>query len=128
MGRSFWRTAGSRAEEIGLVELPVAVLPIVRLPFIGTSLTMAGPTISGWLARLMARRRFIGLELHGIDLLDDRDEGLSDLVGHQPDIEIPHERKAKCVAAAIETLLAAGAEPLTSLSAAHRLCGSREDA
>ena len=104
-----------------MVELPVAVLPVLRLPVIGTTLAMAGPAVSRVLGRAVARRRFVGLELHGIDLLDDRDAGLDDLVGRQPDVTVPRERKAASIAAAVRALLAAGAEPLTSREAAARV-------
>ncbi len=121
MGRAFWRRGRGRAGEIDLLELPVAVIPGLRVPFIGTTLTLAGPTAAGLMARAMARRRFVGLELHGIDLLDERDPGLADLVGHQPDVTIPLGRKTAAIRAAIRTLLDAGAQPVTSLEAADRL-------
>lgn len=121
MGRTYWRRATGDGDEIGLVELPVAVLPLLRFPFIGTSLTMAGPTASGLLGRAMASRRFVGLELHGIDLLDDRDPGLTDLLGHQPDIKVPYRRKAACIRAAVEALRRAGSEMMTSQAAAEQL-------
>jgi hypothetical protein len=121
MGTSYWRRGRGAPGEIGMVELPVAVLPVLRLPVIGTTLAMAGPAVSRVLGRAVARRRFVGLELHGIDLLDDRDAGLDDLVGRQPDVTVPRERKAASIAAAVRALLAAGAEPLTSREAAARV-------
>jgi len=83
--RAPWRRGAS-----SLIELPVAVTPLVRLPAIGTSLILA----PGWLrARLigsMRRRGFFNLELHGIDLIDAEEDGIpGELVARQPDLRVP---------------------------------------
>jgi peptidoglycan/xylan/chitin deacetylase (PgdA/CDA1 family) len=118
MGSGFWRRGRGAEGDIGLIELPVALLPGLRVPFIGTTLTMAGVQASRLMGRAMRRRRFVGLELHGIDLLDHRDPGLDELVGHQPDLTIPRTGKAAAITAAVTELKKGGALALTSHEAA----------
>ncbi len=79
IGQPYWRTGS------GLIEMPIQVSGPLRLPFIGTSLTMAGKTLSRWLTRGVLGERFINLELHGIDALDVHD-GLEALASVQPDL------------------------------------------
>jgi len=85
----------SRGE--GPLELPVQVTRGARLPYIGTTLTLAGPRKARWLTRMVLGEPLINLELHGIDLLDATD-GLAALVPHQPDVKIPLERKLETLA------------------------------
>jgi peptidoglycan/xylan/chitin deacetylase (PgdA/CDA1 family) len=91
----------------GLVELPIAVTPIARLPVIGTSLILA----PAWLRRGMVasalRAPLFNLELHGIDLCDAvADDVPAALVARQPDLRRPLAHK---LAALEETLIAARA-------------------
>jgi peptidoglycan/xylan/chitin deacetylase (PgdA/CDA1 family) len=90
-----------------LVELPMSVTPLARLPVIGTSLV----TAPGWMRRHLiaaaTRAPFFNLELHGIDLADaDADEIPPALVARQPDLRRPLAHK---LAALDETLTAATA-------------------
>ena len=90
-----------------LVELPMTVTPLARLPVFGTSLV----TAPGWLRRhliaVALRAPFFNLELHGIDLADaDADEIPPALVARQPDLRRPRAHK---LAALDETLAAAKA-------------------
>ena len=107
-----WHRPGSR----GLWELPIAVTTTLRLPVIGTSLTMAGVTGARQLARGCIGRRLVSLELHGIDFLDVAD-GLDDLRGFQPDVELTVGHKQRSIGAALDVLRTAGYR-FTSLSAA----------
>ena len=100
-GRPYWRRGA------GMLELPVGVTPTLRLPFIGTAITMAGPDRARWLARRMAREPFVNLELHGIDVLDSTDN-LSDLAQHQPDLRVPLRRKYDSLGAVVSVLRSAG--------------------
>ena len=101
IGRPYWKPGK------GLVELPIQVTRGARLPFIGTSLTLAGPTGARLLAKMCVGEPFVNLELHGIDVLDEAD-GLSALTKHQPDVRVPHARKLEALSAAIEVLSKAG--------------------
>jgi peptidoglycan/xylan/chitin deacetylase (PgdA/CDA1 family) len=94
-------------EAVDIVELPMTVTPLARLPVFGTSLV----TAPGWMRRhLIAsamRAPFFNLELHGIDLADaDADEIPPALVARQPDLRRPLAHK---LAALDETLAAAAA-------------------
>lgn len=125
VGDVFWRRRRRgllrRRPPQGLMELPVAVLPGVRSPFIGTALTIAGPTAARVMALGMLPRRFIGLELHAIDFLDGDDDDVEPLVEHQPDLRVPLERKLEALETAISTLLASGAKPMTAFQSARAL-------
>jgi peptidoglycan-N-acetylglucosamine deacetylase len=91
----------------GLPEVPVQVTRGPRLPYIGTTLTMAGPTLSKVLTRLVVGAPLVNLELHGIDVLDV-DDGFPELREHQPDAQIPHARKLQALDAAVGELRRAG--------------------
>ena len=71
----------------GLLELPIQVTPVLRLPFIGTSLTGLGPLGARRLARSLVGQELVNLELHGVDLLDASD-GLDALAPHQVDLRV----------------------------------------
>jgi peptidoglycan/xylan/chitin deacetylase (PgdA/CDA1 family) len=101
IGHPYWKEGG------GLLELPIQVTRGPRLPFIGTSVTVAGPLVAAQLARSVAGEPLVNLELHGIDVLDTGD-GLQHLVKNQHDVRIPHQRKLAALTAVVETLRDAG--------------------
>jgi peptidoglycan-N-acetylglucosamine deacetylase len=90
-----------------LWELPVGVSGPLRLPFIGTALALAPRPLLDHLVRNAARARFVNLELHGVDFLDERD-GLSALGPFQLDLRVPAERKLARFDRALRSLRAAG--------------------
>jgi peptidoglycan/xylan/chitin deacetylase (PgdA/CDA1 family) len=114
-GRPFWRR-GARP----LLELPISVTRGARLPFIGTSITLAGERGARWLARGCAGAPLVNLELHGIDLLDAGD-GVEDLARVQPGVGVPVARKRAALGAALGTLRAAGYAFVTLVEAAERI-------
>jgi hypothetical protein len=97
----------------------------LRLPFIGTSLTLAGESGARWLARGCVGEPLVNLELHGIDVLDDTDAqgALGALRPHQVDVRIPARNKVSALRAAIETLRGAGYAFVTLKAAAIALSG-----
>jgi peptidoglycan/xylan/chitin deacetylase (PgdA/CDA1 family) len=96
-----------RAGTLDIVELPLAVTPVARLPVIGTSLVTAPAWLRRHLVDVALRASFFNLELHGIDLADaDGDEIPPALVARQPDLRRPLAHK---LAALDETLAAASA-------------------
>lgn len=103
----------------GLRELPIAVVPWVRVPVIGTSLVMAGPTNAARLCTLLKHEFFVNLELHGIDLCAPDDPGLDALAGHQPDAAVPLARKQETLSAVIRRFREFGAEFVTLAEAAE---------
>jgi hypothetical protein len=90
-----------------MLELPIQVTPGLRLPFIGTLLTLLGPRGARLLTRRLVGQPFVNLELHGIDLLD-RHDGLQALARHQPDLAVPVSRKWEVLVAVVDELRAAG--------------------
>lgn len=97
VGRPYW----TRGE--GILELPIQVTRYLRLPFIGTTLALAGPDRARWLTKLVAGEPLVNLELHGIDVLD-ADDGFEALRGVQPDARVPHAHKLEALGAVVELL------------------------
>ncbi len=114
IGHPYWTRGG------GLLELPVQVTRVLRLPFIGTALTLAGPRAARELTRGVVGEPLVNLELHGIDVLDEGD-GLKNLSPHQPDIKIPQKRKLEALTAVVTTLREAGYSFVTLAAAARSL-------
>ncbi len=113
--RAWYRRGGS-----GLYELPISVTKLLRLPFIGTSVTLAGPRGARLLARGCGDSPLVNFELHGVDFLDAGD-GLADLVPHQPDVGLPTTRKLAALTAAIDTLRRRGYRFATLATAASEI-------
>lgn len=101
-GAPFW----TRGE--GLTELPIGVTRWARLPFIGTSVVLQGPRVARALTRGMIGRPFVNLELHGIDLSDADEDGLTALRAHQPDLRRTAAQKEEALRASVKTLRDAG--------------------
>lgn len=90
----------------GPVELPVATTPWLRLPAIGTTLVVSEKLRTAVLDQ-MRRRPFFNLELHGLDLIDAREDGLpAQLVDRQPDLRVPLRDKERALCATLERLQA----------------------
>jgi hypothetical protein len=101
LGKPYWQ-AGD-----GLLELPVQVTPGTRLPFIGTSLVLAGPDGARLMTRTVLAEPLVNLELHAMDFLG-ADDGLEGLVKHQPDVRVPFPRKVSALSAVVELLRSKG--------------------
>ena len=114
VGRPYWK----RGE--GLLEIPIQVTRGLRLPFIGTAVTLAGPSRARLLARMCIGDPLVNLELHGIDVLDAAD-GLEALRPHQPDVRVPYLRKLEALGAVVTELKAAGYTFVTMREAAAAL-------
>jgi peptidoglycan-N-acetylglucosamine deacetylase len=72
--------------ECGLWEVPVSVSPVLRLPMVGT-FVIGG---RGLLLREATERRYLHLELHGIDLADPASDGYDPaLRKRQPELKVP---------------------------------------
>jgi peptidoglycan/xylan/chitin deacetylase (PgdA/CDA1 family) len=99
-----WFVAGHRA----LVELPIQVTPRLRLPLIGTFISLAGPTVSRVLARACKDEPLVNIELHGIDFLDASD-GLEHLVPYQSELRVPLQRRLDALSAVVDELRKHGA-------------------
>ncbi|HEY4157332.1 MAG TPA: polysaccharide deacetylase family protein [Polyangiaceae bacterium] len=101
VGRPYWVPGG------GLRELPIQVAGPLRMPFIGTTLSVLGPRAARVMTYTVLGESFVNLELHAIDFLDEHD-GLTELARHQVDLRIPVRRKMDTLSAVIETLRKAG--------------------
>lgn len=110
----------------GVRELPVATLPVLRAPVIGTVVVAAGGRIAPWLLRGAAAGGHLNLELHGIDVLDGSD-ATPELVLLQPGLRLPATEKLRRLRSLLEWLLAR-AEPLTLEETALRLLRAGGDA
>jgi hypothetical protein len=97
VGRPYWAPGN------GLLELPIQVAGPLRVPFIGTSLGMLGPSAARLLTRSLLGAPLVNLELHGLDFLEARDvpKGLSAV---QPDLRIPVARKLDAFSAVLALL------------------------
>lgn len=103
----------------GLLEIPVQVTRGLRLPFIGTSVTLAGANKARWLAKMCIGAPLVNLELHGIDVLDAED-GLEVLRPHQVDVRVRHRAKLDALLAVVDELRSAGYAFVTMQEAARR--------
>lgn len=114
VGEPYWRRGR------GVLELPIQVTRGLRLPYIGTTLMLAGPDRSRWLTRGVLGEPLVNLELHGIDVLDEHD-GLSELARSQRDLRVPVATKEDTLAATVEMLRDAGYAFVTLDEAAARV-------
>jgi len=114
VGRPYWKHGS------GMLEMPVQVTRGLRLPFIGTSVTLAGPSRARWLTRMCVGEPLVNLELHGIDVLGAED-GLEALRPHQVDVRVTAAAKIEALHASIETLRDAGYAFVTMREAAEQL-------
>jgi len=77
----------------GIIELPVTVLPIVRAPFIGTTVLMMKQRGYSLVRKVLGAVPFVNLELHGIDLCDLALDGIDPVLLKQPDLRVPVAEK-----------------------------------
>ncbi|MBC7171754.1 MAG: polysaccharide deacetylase, partial [Polyangiaceae bacterium] len=110
----------------GIFELPVGVTrdSTGRLPYIGTSLVLAGERGARKLTELVVGRPLVNLELHGIDLADAVEDDLGFLAPHQPDLRKTAREKEASLRAALDVLRTEGYRFVTLASAARTLRSS----
>ncbi len=102
--------ASLRRQAGGLLELPMAVTPLARVPIIGTSLVLAPEWVRRRLVAGALRASLFNLELHGIDLADaEADEMPPELVARQPDLRRPLAAKLAALDATLAEARASGA-------------------
>jgi peptidoglycan/xylan/chitin deacetylase (PgdA/CDA1 family) len=101
LGRPFWRPG------LGLPELPLQVTRRLRLPFMGATLTLAGPAGAGWLTQDVLGEPLVNLQLSALDLLDAED-GLGTFASRALRLRVPKERKLEALSVAVEALKKAG--------------------
>jgi peptidoglycan/xylan/chitin deacetylase (PgdA/CDA1 family) len=93
-----------RRGQATVVELPVAVTPLARMPAIGTFLLLS-ERLRTYLLSAMRARPFFNLELHGIDLIDARADGVPvPLRGRQPDLRVSLSDKERALRASLDDI------------------------
>jgi peptidoglycan/xylan/chitin deacetylase (PgdA/CDA1 family) len=99
-----------RVADGALVELPITVSPLARVPVIGTTLVLAPDWLRRRLVAAALAGPFFNLELHGIDLADaEADEIPPALVARQPDLRRSLARKLGALDATLAEARARGA-------------------
>ncbi len=76
-----------------LIELPMAVAPLTRLPFIGTFATSMPWTLVEATFRGLRRDELVNFELHAVDVLDEQDGVPAALTRQQRDLKVPVKEK-----------------------------------
>jgi len=113
VGAPYWRKGK------GMLELPIQVTRGLRLPFIGTYITLAGVKGARWMTRMCVGAPLINLELHGIDVLEAAD-GLEELRPHQQDVRLTKHEKLSALHATFDVLRDAGYAFVTLEEAAEQ--------
>jgi peptidoglycan-N-acetylglucosamine deacetylase len=85
-----------------VVELPIAVSPGLRLPFIGTFAAALPPALVRATYQTLRRVPHFNFELHAIDVLDAEDGIPSALVKRQRDLRVPHDLKLRRLGQVLE--------------------------
>lgn len=109
-----------RRGEAPLVELPVSVAPLARVPFIGTLATTMPWAVVELTLRSLARDTLVNFELHAIDVLDESDGVPAALVRQQRDLKVPARVKLERLGTLFRWL-GDDRERVTVLEAARRL-------
>jgi peptidoglycan/xylan/chitin deacetylase (PgdA/CDA1 family) len=115
VGEPYWTRS---TQHDGMIELPIGVTRGARLPYIGTSVVLAGNRAK-WLTQMMIGRPLVNLELHGIDVLGASEDGLGVLAAHQPDVNIPVKDKLETLTHSVQQLQRAGYRFVTLFEAAR---------
>ncbi len=106
--------------ESELVELPMAVAPFTRLPFIGTFATSAPWVVVEAAFRSLRRDALFNFELHALDVLDHTDGVPKELVRQQRDLQVPARVKLERLGK-LFAWLGADRDRVTVRDAARRL-------
>tara|TARA_B100000674_G_scaffold463131_2_gene443866 strand:+ start:1622 stop:2539 length:918 start_codon:yes stop_codon:yes gene_type:complete len=85
-----------------VLEMPITVLPGIRFPLIGTTLSLMGTTGYRVIRPLLKQAKFLNLEFHGIDLIDLETDGIDGTLAAQRDLRIGLESKLETFSALME--------------------------
>lgn len=105
------------------IELPMAVSPWARVPFIGTLATSLPWLLVEATFRQLRHEALFNFELHAIDVLDVSDGIVSQLASQQRDLQVPVAQKLKRLAK-LFSWLSEDREAVTLEQAARRLSSS----
>ena len=115
ISRPYWSAS---KDPHAMVELPIGVTRGLRLPYIGTTMMLAGPSRIAWLTRMMLGRPLVNIELHGLDVLGAREDGLELLSEQSRDLHVPVEHKLETLRITVRMLQKAGYRFVTLAEAA----------
>jgi peptidoglycan-N-acetylglucosamine deacetylase len=87
-----------------LLELPMAVTPLLRVPFFGTLLTTAPWGVVEAAYRALRSESFLSLELHAVDVLEVEDGIPQALARLQRDVRVARAEKERRLASVLEWL------------------------
>jgi peptidoglycan/xylan/chitin deacetylase (PgdA/CDA1 family) len=105
--------------EAEVMEIPIAVSPLLGLPIIGTTLVVAPPYLKRSISRSASRLEFVNFECHGIDLIDAKEDRIPmELVSRQPDLKVGLKEKRSALKGFVAELLKTH-KPVTLLEAAR---------
>jgi len=107
----------------GPLEIPITtVVPLIGLPLIGTALiTFPSPLVRFLVSRALTRQLVV-IELHAIDFVEAEDDPeLAPLVGKQPDLSYPLERKLYRIRRTLERFSKRGFSFQTLATIAHEM-------
>ena len=108
-----------------LLEIPCSVATPLRIPFIGTTMTVFPDRVVRLLMCYLEKQPFLSIELHAIDLMDAARDGFESLARFQPDAAIPLEEKEAKIRAVLSTIVNDfGFEPMTLEKAAEEIAFS----
>lgn len=81
---------------LALWEVPISVSALLRLPLIGTSMLSGPDGIADSLRAEAARMPHLHIELHAIDLADEKEDGFApELLAVQPELKTPLETRTQ---------------------------------
>lgn len=103
--RQLVRSRAPHRNAHGVLELPVATLPGLRVPYIGTLISMLPESAGTLLGQTLRTDPLVVVELHGIDLLDASDGVTQALVAKQRELAVPAARKIRRIENTLRTLL-----------------------
>jgi hypothetical protein len=89
----------------GVLELPISVIPRLRLPFYGSVLASVPEAVSAALARTLASEPLVVIELHGADLVDESDGIPTEIAARQRDMRLPASVKRTRIERTLRQLL-----------------------
>jgi peptidoglycan-N-acetylglucosamine deacetylase len=94
-----------RRGHLNLLELPIAVTPLTRVPFIGTLVTQIPVAASLLALRGLHRDTLVNFEMHAVDVLDTTDGIPETLAARQRDLKVPASLKMKRLRAVFSQLM-----------------------
>ncbi|MEN8182069.1 MAG: polysaccharide deacetylase family protein [Myxococcota bacterium] len=102
----FYRAARPGADDaLDLVEIPLSVVPVLRIPFYATFLRMFDPRFFDACVRLHGQRReLLHVAFHLIDLVDLEGTNLHRTLKRTPGINIPFARRERFARHVFETM------------------------